>query len=148
MDKRSRAYRIYKVGANAIGREPEDDDGTGVLSGLKAIAVMLDEATRKPTRKKHEPDTLVSPRRAFEILRSSGAIDCDPVDRRWFGRLGKELEALKLTEADVNQIADYLSEGGWVGARPDMGKVISYLSALATRAKSQPAPKGRELRYK
>lgn len=145
VDRRSRAYRLYRVGCEAITTMPRVGYSESELA-LMAIAAMLAEATKKPTPKA-KPKSLVAPRVAFEIIRASGAVDCDPVDQRWFGRLGKELAMLQLTEADLGLIADYLSCGGWKGERPTFGKIIKWLPELAARAKGQPLPEGKSLSF-
>jgi len=130
--KNSRAKKIYEAGVEALPQPELPGDPEHSL--LRCIAVMLAEATKPKTAVKKKLNLKVNPQDAFEIIKASGAVICEPIDNRWFGRLGKELKALDLDSEGVQRIADYLRAGGWVGSKPTFGGLLRHFSNVASRA--------------
>lgn len=103
--------RAKRIRAAASGRS-----GTGTLSDvdLDLIAAMLEAATAKPVKAKVAPaDKLpVSPVAIFEAIRATEKVLCEPVDNRWFGRLGAVLKQIKVEQVDLDLLCEWLQHGG------------------------------------
>jgi len=109
-----RAKCIYEAGLPAYGGEPPPS----AQKMMKAIALMLAEATKPKKKKaatKNEGATLAfGPGELYEacLARVPHIIACEPYDQRWFGRLGKVLQASKgLTADDLETLVAWI-EGG------------------------------------
>lgn len=96
---------------------------------------MLAKATEpKPSRAKVNLDKLaVAPRTIFDAVRANAGdrVLCEPVDARWFGRLGGVLKSLpSFVPADVQLLVDWLNAGGcrsWPQGVPTFGHLIAHL---------------------
>ena len=110
----ARAKRIYEAGVVAYnGTAPANADKM-----LKAIALMLDEATKKPARKAATKDSGATlpfgPGELYEAVKARvpHIIACEPYSAAWFGRLGKVLKDSKgLKREDMDLLVAWI-EGG------------------------------------
>lgn len=126
-----RADQLAQVGLGALGSgdlEPRDL--------VRAIAAMLAEATKKPTKKSAdsgESKLAVSPRDFFETIRREAGdkVLCEPYDARWFPRLGRALQAIHgLDSSDAETVAAWLNAGGmrtWPTGVPTFAQLINNL---------------------
>lgn len=101
---------------------------------VAAVAAMLAEAGRKgKPAAADEPRLAVSPRALFQAVveRCPDKVLCDPVDGRWFGRLGGVLKQLPdFEQADVERLCAWLAAGGcrtWPTGVPTFGHLITQL---------------------
>lgn len=108
MDKRSRAYNIYKAGKVEIGTAGSEGSVDNLLS---AIAAMIDYATRKPARKSTKPDVPKLGFQVADLLASCGA-NPDTTPGPLFGRVGALAQQLGVTPADVQALDVYMSAKG------------------------------------
>lgn len=117
------------MGLEELGPTP----GSSEVRLVKAIAKML--AASKVTKKARvdESKLTVPPRDLFTAIRSGvgDKILCEPVDARWFGRLGGALKALpSFGTADVQLLIDWLNAGGchsWPQGVPTFAHLITNL---------------------
>lgn len=101
---------------------------------IRAWARMLAVATQ-PKRKAAIDDTKlpVPPRDLFEAVRRDAGdrVLCEPIDGRWFGRLGGVLKALpSFGPEDVELLTSWLCAGGqasWPRGIPSFGDLITHL---------------------
>lgn len=115
MARRSaKTRRIYEAGLQAYphGRT------VGEERLLQAVALMLTEATKpasKAKKKKDEPVLPFGPKELYEacLERVPHVIGCEPYDRRWFGRMGKALQATSgLEREDLERFLGWVESGG------------------------------------
>lgn len=135
----AKTKRIYEAGAAAYkGSPPAPADRM-----LKAIALMLTEATKKRVVEKDKPRPQklpFSPQALYELCleRVPHIIACEPYDKRWFGRLGKELQATSgLEQADLERFVGWV-EGGGLEFFPDVtfAHVIKHWGTWIVKARS------------
>lgn len=99
--KSAKAKRIYEAGVVAYkGSPPAAADKM-----LKAIALMLTEATKPAKRVKKEQQEVVlpfGPKELYEACLENvpHIIGCEPYNARWFGRIGLKLQATNGLRAD------------------------------------------------
>lgn len=101
---------------------------------LRAVARMLALATQ-PKKKATVDDSklAVPPRTLFEAVRSQAGdrVLCEPIDGRWFGRLGGALKALpSFGVDDVELLISWLQAGGmasWPQGIPTFSHLITNL---------------------
>lgn len=109
----ARARRIYEAGVAVYKGNPS----ASADRLLKAMALMIHEATKpakKKTKTKAEPTLPFGPKELYEacLARVPHIIACEPYDSRWFGRLGKVLQASKgLSKGDLELLVGWI-EGG------------------------------------
>ncbi len=96
---------------------------------------MLEKATvSKKARDKADATKLkVPPRTVFDAVRREcgDKVLCDPIDARWFGRLGAALRALpSFNEDDVELLTGWICAGGtasWPQGVPTFSHLITHL---------------------
>jgi hypothetical protein len=101
---------------------------------IRAFARMLAVATQ-PKKKAQADDVklTVPPKELFEAVRRDAGerVLCDPIDGRWFGRLGGVLKALPSFEKDdVERLTAWINAGGvasWPTGVPTFGHLITHL---------------------
>ena len=136
----ARARRIYEAGVAVYkGSPPASADKI-----LKAMALMLDEAT-KPKKSikqsdKGRPQKLpFSPQALYEecLARVPHIVACEPYDKRWFGRLGKVLQASSgLTAGDMETLVAWIEGGGLdFGDSWSFEHIIKHFPNWMTRAR-------------
>jgi len=110
---RSKAKRVYEAGAAVYkGSPPAAQEKL-----LKAIALMICEAAKPASKvKKAEQEPLpFGPGALYELClnRVPHIIACTPYDKRWFARLGKELQSTEgLEYADMERFVSWVESGG------------------------------------
>jgi hypothetical protein len=116
---------LVRVGLEVLGEDIAP--GTYEVRMVKAIAAML-------AARVDESKLTVPPRTLFEAIRQGcpDKVLCEPIDARWFGRLGGTLKALpSFTEADPQLLVDWLNAGGmstWPQGVPTFGHLINKLN--------------------
>lgn len=135
----SRADQLYRVGEKAWEKAYEFDEQLAILAG---VAAMLAEATRpKSSRKaKDAPVLPVSPAVLYEAVRDHcEQVLCVPYNKRWFGMLGRAMQAVDGFEAaDVERLVAWIQSGalnGWP-TQLTFDHVIKHLPAFIMRARS------------
>jgi hypothetical protein len=122
---------LTKLGLEVLGEDVSP--GAYEVRMVKAIAAML--AASKVTKKARVDETklAVPPRQLFEAIRRDAGdkILCEPIDARWFGRLGGALKALpSFGPADVELLTSWLNAGGqatWPQGVPTFDHLIRNL---------------------
>lgn len=110
--KNSRSSRILEKGLEAIELPTPSEQRM-----CRAIAAMLAEATKpaKKATKPKGPKLPFGPGELYELVleRVPDKVACEPYDKRWFARLGKELQSIKdLRREDMESIVSYIESGG------------------------------------
>lgn len=129
MDKRSRAWKLYKLGIEHWNDFPEGKQL------VYAMAVMIDAATSKEKSKKplHDPEAVAFLDTLVQV--AGDMVDAEPFDLKWYKlaewRL-RELPHVKVDDAYV--IGEYLANGGWKGGTPTVQQVLNYLPDLLKKA--------------
>lgn len=125
--------RARRIRAAAVG-----DWNAPQSAMLDAFAAMLEAATAKPTKAKADPAAKlpVSPGVVFEAIKATGKVLCEPVDSRWFGRLGATLKQLRLERDTLAVLCDWLEAGGiaWWSSPPTFDHVFANLAKWANYA--------------
>lgn len=130
MDKRSRAWKLYKKGLEHW------NEGE---SPLLAIAVMLDAATAKgkSATPLHDADAVSFVDTLLQV--AGDTIDSDPFDKKWYKLAEwrmREVEEMTVDSAFV--VGEYLALGGWKGKQPPtVAQVINYFPDLYRNAQEQ-----------
>lgn len=125
---------LVRVGLEELGEEGSAP-GSYEVRMVRAIAAMIAKSreTKKARAATNEPKLAVGPRDLFEAVRDHAGdkVLCDPVDARWFGRLGAALKAVPgLNPSDVKLLTDWLNAGGqssWPRGIPGFGDLITHL---------------------
>lgn len=121
---------------------------------VRAMAAML-ALSRVTKRARSEESRLnVAPRTLFDAIRA-GASDkvlCEPIDARWFGRLGGALKALpSFMPADVELLVEWLNAGGmrsWPQGVPTFSHLITHLDKWTAFAREWNSRGRQEMRGK
>jgi hypothetical protein len=118
----ARAKRI-RAAAEGSWTPPQD-------ALLNAVACMLDVATAKGKAVKVEPKLLVGVGAVFDAIKGTGKVLCEPIDNRWFGRLGKLLTQVSVSESNLAVLCDWLVCGGvdWWTNPPSFDHVFNNLA--------------------
>lgn len=96
---------------------------------VRAIATMFANVgdTR---RQKPAAELPVSPKAIFDAVAANGAILCDPVDNRWFGRLGGLLKSVRVEQGDLDTLLAWFDAGGvatWPQGKPTFTHFLQHL---------------------
>lgn len=149
---KGRALQIYQAGMEAL----EDTTGyrgieacqvSGVNQALlKAMTAMLAEATKAKSgpKVKEGPTLPVSPTVFYETIRDQvgDIVLCEPYNKFWFSRLGKEMHNTAGFEAaDLDRLVSWIRNGGlswWNMGKPNFGHLIKHLGnwIISARAAS------------
>lgn len=124
MAKRS-AADLTSVGLAAIGSGHSELE----LRLVRAMAAML-AASDKPTKKSVADPLPISPVKLFQAVAENGAILCDPIDKRWFGRLGGLLRNVRVEVGDLHLLLDWFNAGGvasWPQGKPTFTHFLQHL---------------------
>jgi hypothetical protein len=112
---------------------------------LYAFSVMLAEATKKPTTKKRSDDQkklVLSPQEVFTTIRDRCGtnVACEPVDTRWFGRLGRRMQDIPDLETDdLMRLVSFINGGG-VATWPTVftfSALIKWLPEMIAKARKE-----------
>lgn len=114
---------------------------------LNAIAVMLDAATRPEPKVaavagEGAGKLAFSPAQLLAAIRARAGhvIITEPLDKRWFGRMGGVLKNIVgLEEADLDRVLDWIVAGGlrtWPNGAPDLGSVARWFPEWIGRART------------
>jgi hypothetical protein len=102
---------------------------------------MLAVATQKRSKATVDDSRLsVAPKALFEAVKRDAGdrIICDPIDGRWFGRLGGVLKNLpSFGPDDVSLLVDWLNAGGvgfW-NSKPTFSHLITHLDKWTASAR-------------
>jgi hypothetical protein len=125
---------LVRVGLEELGEDKHSPSPHEVRM-VRAIASMLATAgsAKKARGRVDESKLAVPPRDLFTAIRTGAGdkILCEPVDARWFGRLGGALKALpSFGTADVQLLVDWLNAGGchsWPQGVPTFSHLITNL---------------------
>jgi hypothetical protein len=126
MDKRTRAYKIYKVG---IDRQGENGGMSDYY--LETIARMIDFATREKKAKKEGGVSGSASMRPLERLIPEFIEPCTAPP---YARFGGILTKNKLTDTHVNRVARYLEAGNWYGNKPTLMTIVARFTDLLDKA--------------
>lgn len=142
---------LTRIGLEELGSAP----GSSEVVLVKAFAAMLAAATAPRKRSTTDETKLaVSPRALFEAVRREAAdkVLCEPIDQRWFGRLGGALKALpSFGPADVELLTSWLNAGGvrsWPQGVPTFSHLITHLDKWTAFAREWHARGRQEIRGK
>ncbi len=129
----ARIETIFRAGLDAVNTKEVTPEGMVLL---RAVAGMIAVATGPKRRAVTAgPKLAVTPQVLFEAVKSTcpDRIICEPVDVRWFGRLGGALKALPdFVPSDVELLTSWLSAGGqasWPQGVPTFGHLITHLAS-------------------
>lgn len=135
MAVRLRSSLIAEAGLAAFTRGQSRPPTSDEQVWLDTLAAMLAEATKVKVKPKFDETKLaVTPRELFEAVRRgcTGKILCEPIDGRWFGRLGGILKSLpSFDTSDVPLLCDWIDAGGlssWPQGLPTFGHLVTHLA--------------------
>lgn len=118
------------MGLEVLGEDP----GSLESRLVRAVAAIVAEATKPKTKGRTDESKLaVPPRTLFDAIRREAAdkVLCEPIDGRWFGRLGAALKQLpSFGPADVELLIGWLNAGGcatWPTGVPSFSHLITHL---------------------
>jgi hypothetical protein len=96
---------------------------------VNAIACMVEAATAKGKPAKDGPKLEVGVAPVFEAIKATGKVLCEPVDNRWFGRLGKLLTQVKVGPSELTLLCEWLEAGGvgWWSSPPTFEHALNNL---------------------
>ncbi len=118
---------LEKAGLAALGAPPT----AAQAQLISALAAMLALSGRKDKKPAAALGPLpVSPSELFEAIAATGKVLCDPIDKRWFGRLGGLLRSVTVTPADVDLLVSWLEAGGvasWPQGMPTFDHFIQRM---------------------
>ncbi len=128
MTKRA-ATDLADTGIAALGAVPSELE----VRLVRAVAAMLAVASSpaRAARSKSVAAPLpVSPQSVFQQVASSGCIICEPVDNRWFGRLGGLLKNIRVEQTDLDTLLAWFDAGGikgWPTGKPGFTHFLIHL---------------------
>lgn len=133
---RSRARTIYLAGEEVYRKSKT----TGDLRLLQAMAAMVAEATKKGKAKpKDAPKTPFAPQELYELMlaRVPHIVACEPYNSRWFGALGKKMQATNgLEREDMERLVQWVEGGGLeFGEDWSFSHVIKHFDTWLTKAR-------------
>ncbi len=82
---------------------------------LDAFACMIEAATARVPPKAVAAEVAklaVAPAAVFEAIKATHKVLCDPIDKRWFGRLGVLLRSVPVDAAMLECLCSWLTAGG------------------------------------
>jgi hypothetical protein len=124
---------LVRAGLEALRDDKDVVPGPYEERMVRAIAAMLSVQKANKRPRVDESKLIVPPRTLFEAVRKGcpDKVLCEPIDARWFGRLGAALKALpSFTEADPQLLVDWLNAGGmstWPQGVPTFSHLITHL---------------------
>lgn len=141
---------MVRAGLEQLRADPKAAPGAYEERLVRALAAML-AVSKAPKRiRTVDGGTLaVSPKELFETIRQGcpDKVLCEPIDGRWFGRLGGVLKALpSFTKADPGLLVDWLNAGGmqgWPQGVPTFSHLITQLDKWTAFAREWDA-RGRQ----
>lgn len=125
MSKRS-ADELIEIGLKSLGPSATQSEERII----RAVAAMLPYASGRPRRKASEPLLPVSPSDVFKAIQATRAVLCEPVDQRWFGRLGGLLKNVRVEVGDIEVLVAWLTSGGvagWPQGKPTFTQLLQHL---------------------
>lgn len=126
----------------------------GNNEGLDAIACMLDEATAKrPSAAARTPEVVLpmGPGPVYDAVKATGRVLCEPVNKNWFGRMGKQLQQIRPDATAIATMCAWLEAGGTAGwpspptfehAIVHLSKWLSYALAWDERGRQELGSRG------
>lgn len=143
MPKR-REQTLFELGCKAFEQHSKQKMALVDKAYMYAMATMLAEATKKPTKKKKADETVlvISPKEMYETIRDNcgDKVACEPYDSRWFGRLGSRLKDIPdLERGDLQRLVSFINGSGisfWKTTFT-FGHLIKWLPEMIAKARKE-----------
>lgn len=139
MDKRTKAYKEYQRALSVVNYE--DLGESGLVTSKQVIeAILLGVATllNPPKRSARvlNPDAVLFLDTLVEVAGDS--VISDPFDASWYNLMERKIRDIPQLDLEaIENVGQYLLDGGWVGNTPTIRQVLYNLATLMTNSKKE-----------
>lgn len=137
MDKRTKAYREYQRALEAIGPLGEGGFCTSVQT-IEALLLGFATLLNPPKRNARVVDPQAVLFLDTLVEKAGDSISSKPFDASWYNLMARKIDDIPgMTLEDIENVAEYLYNGGWVGNTPTVKQILYNLATLLTNSKKE-----------